>query len=62
LSIAIPVGSAENLPPNLQNNFLKSPKVYGNDSLESGHTQYAFPKKGNAVLENLPSRISNPIM
>jgi len=23
---------------------------YGSDPSESGHTQYAFPKKGNAVL------------
>ena len=28
---------------------------YRNDSSESGHTQYAFPKKGNAGLENFTS-------
>jgi hypothetical protein len=35
--------------------FKNRQRRYGNDSSESGHTQYAFPKKGNASSENFTS-------
>ena len=38
--------------------FKNRRRRYGHDSSESGHTQYAFPKKGNAFLDSFTFQIN----
>lgn len=51
LSITTPIRSAEFFHFTGRKYLKNSRRRYGNDSSESGHTQYAFPKKGNALLD-----------